>query len=151
MSVHLHGGSGCAILLIALVTPGVVVAYLSHSAQWVVIVPVGLAVLMLVIAALPIGRKVSPEQFAHELQRHLLGLEGKWDWDDVISVRISDERLEQLRLSIGTRFDSLARQEDRDELGAIIAALQRGEVPIIKSEPGAASHRSRLIRFHLND
>jgi hypothetical protein len=106
---------------------------------------------MLVFAALPIRRKVTAEQFAHALQRHLLGLEGQWDWDDAISVRIADERLEQLRLSLGTRFDTLARQEDRDELRDIIAALRRGEISNVKPGSRGPSYRNGLIRLHFND
>ena len=149
MAIHLHGGSGCAILLIALVAPGVLVAVLLHSAMWAFAVPAGLLVLMLVVAALPIPRKVTPDRFADELERHLLGTEGPWDWDDAISVRIADVRLEQLRLSLGGRFDTLARQEDRNELEAIIAALRRGELPKVTPEPGNRRDRSGLISLHL--
>jgi len=87
---------------------------------------------MFAIAALPSKRKITLEEFANELERHLLGSEGEMDWDDVTSVSISDTRLERLRLSFGPRFDSLARQEDRNELSSIIAALRRGEVPDVK-------------------
>jgi hypothetical protein len=71
-------------------------------------------------------RKVTPEQFAEKLEKHLLGTEGKWDWDDTTSMAIADERLERIRRGL-SKFDRLARSKDRDELGAIIAALRRGE------------------------
>jgi hypothetical protein len=77
---------------------------------------------------LPTKRKVTPEQFAEELERHLLGTGGPWDWDDTTSVAIADERLERIRWEL-TKFDSLAQEEDKDELKAIIAALRRGELP----------------------
>ena len=77
-------------------------------------------------------RKISPQQFADELERHLLGTEGKWDWDDTTSIAISDERLERIRQSL-SKFDLLTRAKDRDELEAIIAALRRGEFPEIVS------------------
>jgi len=39
-------------------------------------VPLGIIALALFIAALPIKRKVTPEEFADELERHLLGTGG---------------------------------------------------------------------------
>jgi hypothetical protein len=101
-------------------------AYLMHSLKWFVGVPFGIVVLMLVIAALPSKRHVTAEQFADELERHLLGTEGPWDWDDTTSVRIADPRLEAVRMRLGENLDSLSRDEDKDELRAIIADLRRG-------------------------
>jgi hypothetical protein len=75
-------------------------------------------------------RKVSPEEFAEELEKHLLGTEGKWDWDYITSVALADERLERIRLGL-SKFDLLSRAKNRDEFEAIIAALRRGEVPKI--------------------
>jgi hypothetical protein len=100
--------------------------------MWIIYIPAGIVVVMLIAAALPFSRKVTPEEFADELEQHLLGTEGKWGWDDATSIRISDKRLEQLRLSL-TRFDNLSQQEDRTELQAIIAALRRGEILEIKA------------------
>jgi hypothetical protein len=132
MGIKLDGRPGCAVLLIALLAPGLLLAYVLRSVMWAFWVPAGLIVGLLIVAALPIPRKVTPEEFANELERHLQGTEGEWDWDDATSVRIADKRLERLRLSLGQRFDMLARQEDRDELEAIIAALRRGEIPQAK-------------------
>ena len=75
-------------------------------------------------------RKVSPEEFAEKLEKHLLGTEGKWDWDDTTSIALADERLERIRLGL-SKFDLLSRMKNRDELEAIIAALRRGEFPDI--------------------
>jgi len=66
--------------------------------------------------------KLSPRQFADELERHLLGTEGKWDWGDTTSIAIADERLERIRRGL-PKFDLLTRGKDRDELKAINAAL----------------------------
>lgn len=132
MAVRLNNGFGCAALLAVLIVPGILAAYLLHAAVWAVIVPVATVALMLIIAALPSKRRVTREKFADELERHLLGTEGPYDWDDATSVRIADERLEQVRLSLGPRFGSLSRQEDRDELGQIISALRRDETPDVK-------------------
>ena len=131
---------GCAVLLVCLLTPGLLLEFLLHSTVWILYVPAGLIVLMLIIAALPIPRKVTPHEFADELERHLQGTEGPWDWDDATSVRIADKRLDQLRVSLGTRFDLLSRKEDRDELQAIIAALRQGEIPQVKVQAGEQSH-----------
>ena len=93
------------------------------------IVPFGIIVLVFLLAALPIKRKrkVTPEEFADELEKHLLGTEGKWDWDDVTSVAIADDRLELIRRGL-PKFDRLSDEKDREELRALIAALRRGEV-----------------------
>jgi hypothetical protein len=48
---------------------------------------------MLLVAALPIKRKITPQQWADDLEKYLLGSDGAWDWDDATSVRLADERL----------------------------------------------------------
>lgn len=53
--------------------------------------------LLSLLPQFPPSCKVTLEQFADELERHLLGTECEWDWDDVISVVIADERLERIR------------------------------------------------------
>jgi hypothetical protein len=111
------------------------VAYLLNSRRWLLLVPLGIIALAVIVAALPLKRKVTPEQFADELERHLLGTGGDWDWDDTTSVVISDPRLEQLRRAL-PKFDSLKLEKDRDELKAIIAALRRGEVPEVNRSTG---------------
>ena len=115
-----------AVVLLVLFLPAALAAYLMHSLKWFVGVPFGIIVLMLFIAALPSKRHVTAEQFADELERHLLGTEGRWDWDDATSVRIADPRLEAVRLRLGENLDSLSSDEDKDELRAIIADLRRG-------------------------
>lgn len=103
--------------------------------------------LMLALAALPIKRKVTPQQFADELERHLLGTEGPYDWDDTTSVTIADERLERLRCTL-SKYDGLALEADREELRGIIVALRRGEIP--ESGYPAAGRKLDGI-LHLND
>jgi hypothetical protein len=120
--------SAWAIVLLVLFLPATLTAYFLHNLAWLVVVPFGIIVLVLFIAALPIKRQVTPEQFADELERHLLGSGGPWDWDDTTSIRIADERLERIRWEL-PKFDSLAREEDKAELKTIIEALRRGEIP----------------------
>jgi hypothetical protein len=121
--------SGCTIVLLVLFLPATLAAYVLHDLVWLIVVPIGIIALALIVAALPSkGREVTPSQFADELERHLLGTEGPWDWDDTTSIRIADERLERIRCEL-SKFDSLTQEKDKDELKAIIAALRRGELP----------------------
>jgi len=131
--------SGWAIVLLVLFLPAALTAYFVHSVAWLVVVPFGIIVLALLVAALPIKRKVTPEQFADELERHLQGTGGPWDWDDTTSVAVADSRLEEVRLRLGPNLDSLSHEKDKDELRAIIAALRRGELPEVTTSSGHAS------------
>ena len=118
------------IVLLVLFFPAGLTAYVLHNLAWLVVVPFGIIVLVFLIAALPVKRKrrVTPQQLADELEEHLLGKEGEWDWDDVTSVAIADDRLELIRWEL-SQFDSLSDEKDREELRSLIAALRRGEVP----------------------
>src|SRR6266850_462515 len=120
--------SDWVIVLLVLFLPAALTAYALHNLTWLIVVPFGIIVLAFFIAALPIKRKVTPEQFADELERHLLGTGGPWDWDDTTSIRIADERLERIRWEL-PKFDSLAREEDKAQLKTIIEALRRGKIP----------------------
>ncbi|PYT52038.1 MAG: hypothetical protein DMG44_00315 [Acidobacteria bacterium] len=120
--------SDWVIVLLVLFFPAALTAYVLHNLAWLVVVPFGIIVLVFLIAALPIKRKVTPDQFADELERHLLGTGGPWDWDDTTSVAIADERLERIRCEL-SKFNSLTQEKDKNELKAIIAALRRGELP----------------------
>lgn len=121
--------SGWAIVLLVLFAPASLAAYALHDLVWLIVVPIGTIALALIVAALPSkGRMVTPSQFADELESHLLGTGGPWDWDDTTSIRIADERLEQIRWKL-PKFGSLTREEDKAELKAIIESLRRGEIP----------------------
>ncbi len=128
MAIHLSGGSGCVVVLAILFVPAVVTAYLLHDSGWLVTIPSAIVTIALIVAALPIRRKVSPEQWASELEPHLLGTDGPWDWDDATSVALADPRLEALRGKL-SRFDAIASEEQQREFANIIAALKRGEIP----------------------
>jgi|SRR6266487_416756 len=142
MAIHLARGSGCVVVLLVLFVPAILVFYLSHSLIWLILIPVGIIILALLVArAAPRKRKVSPEQFADELERHLLGTEGEWDWDDVTSVAIADERLERIRWEL-PRFDTLSQEKDKEELKTLIAALRRGELPEVVP-PKHLTYRAR--------
>jgi hypothetical protein len=70
---------GCVVLIAYLFVPGLIAAYLLHSSSWILIGPPFMVVLMLIIAALPIRRKITPQAWADELEKHLLGTEGPYD------------------------------------------------------------------------
>src|SRR5260370_38541898 len=113
MAIHFAGGSVCAVVLLVFFVPALLTAFVLQSSIWLIVLPLGIIVLALVVAALPIKRKVPPEQFADELERHLLGTGGPWDWDDTTSIAIADERLAQVHWSL-RKFHSLATQTDKD-------------------------------------
>jgi hypothetical protein len=119
---------GSLYVLLILLVPPLLTAYFLHSLLWLVVVPLGIIAVLLMAAIPRRKRKVTVEQFADELERHLLATEGKWDWDDTTSLAIADERLEQIRWRL-PKLDSLTQEKDKDELRAIIVALRRGELP----------------------
>jgi hypothetical protein len=129
------------VVLLSLFLPAAGTAYVLHSLAWFIVVPFGIIVLAFLVAALPSKRKITPQQFADELEKHLLGTEGKWDWDDVTSVAIADHRLELIRWEL-RRFDSLLDEKDREELRRLIATLRRGEVPEVVP-PNDLTYRAR--------
>lgn len=116
-----------------LIVPAIAAAAILHSAVWLLVIPISLLALWAALGKWGPKRRVTPEQFADELERHLLGAGGPWDWDDTTSVGIDDERLDQLRAKL-PKFDSLMLEERRNEFVEIIAALRRGEVPDVKND-----------------
>lgn len=133
MAIHLSGGSGCLVVLAVLFVPAALTAYLLNDSKWLVIIPLGLVIAALVLAALPHKRKVTPEQWAKELEPHLLGTDGAWGWDDATSSALAHPDLETLRRKI-SKFDSLSTDERRREFEALIAALKRGEIPDVRHD-----------------
>jgi len=94
------------------------IAYVLHGLMWLLVVPFGIIGIALGLAAWLRKRKVTAEQFADELERHLLGTESPWDWDETSTVAIADPRLEEVRLRLGRSLDRLAYESDKDELPA---------------------------------
>jgi hypothetical protein len=93
------------------------IVYIPHFPVWLAMVFSGIVALLLVAFTNPLKRKVSPRQFAAELEADLLGTDDKWIWDNVTSLAIADLRLERIRREL-PRFDSLRREEDRDTKSA---------------------------------
>jgi hypothetical protein len=129
MALHIRL-PGCMVILVVI---GAITTLVTGSPNWLVMAPVIVIVLAILVALLPIKRKVSPERLADELEAHLLGTEGPWDWDDTTSIAIADPRLRRLQASLH-KLDSLLLEEHRDELKEIIAALRRGEIPDVTPE-----------------
>lgn len=133
MALHLSNGSGCVLLLAVLIVPAAVTSYVTSDPKWLLIIPVAIVMAGLTVAALPIKKKVTPEQWALQLEPHLLGTDRAFDWDDATSVRLADPRLEALRLKM-SKFDLLPTDERRNEFASVIAALKRGEIPEISDD-----------------
>ena len=120
-------------VLAVLFVPAAIAAYLLNEPKWLIIVPFAILAIALAIAALPIRRKVTPEQWAVELEPHLLGTDGKWGWDDATCVALSDPRLETIRSKL-PKFDMLTSDQRRGEFERIIAALKRGEITEVRDD-----------------
>lgn len=122
-------------LVVILLAASIGVVFVLRSPRlWIVGVPLvivlGLIWLSFLSGRFGKCRQVTPEGLADELEGHLLGTEGKWDWDDVTSLKIADKRLEQLRARLH-KFDSLPSREREEEFRQIIAALRGGKIPDI--------------------
>lgn len=129
MGLRLNNQAGCLVFLGILVGPGLVAAWILHSLVWSFLGPFVVFGVILGIAALPSKRKVTPEEFDDELERHLQGTDDDDDWDRTSSVTIFNPMLEDVRRSLSVRFDSLSNPEDRTEFRHIVEALRRGEFP----------------------
>ena len=90
-------------LVLVLTAPGILLAYIFQSWVWLFVIPVGIVAALLFLNRVAPKRTTTPEEFADKLERHLLGTEGRWDWDDVTSVSVADERLERIRRELPDR------------------------------------------------
>ena len=116
---------GGAVSLLFLFAPAITAAYFTHPYIWLGVIPGGLVLLALALSSLyQKPRTVTVEQFADQLERHLLGTEGKLDWDYVTSVPVADSRLERVRRDL-VKFDALSEEKDKEEFKALIEKLRR--------------------------
>jgi hypothetical protein len=116
------------------VTVGLV--FLLRSQWWYLgLIPAIIAGVLWIALLLPERKptNITPQGLAVKLEAHLLGTEGRWDWDDLTSLRVADPKLAVL---IGTlvKFDKLTPMERRKEFVDVIAALKRGEIPGVEPE-----------------
>lgn len=138
------------IFVLFLLVPAALMAYVLHNPAWLVGVPVGIFGLILA-AALVFGtlerlfgigrRKGTPEEFANALEKYLLGEEPERGWEEPMEVTLADPRLEEVRrrLCLSPNLYRLTTEKDRNELRAIIAALRRGDLPVVLPQSGIAS------------
>ncbi len=103
---------------------------LANHSWWPIAVPAGLVFFFFAINAIfkTPPREVTPQQFADELEKHLLGHEGPYDWDNTTSFALADAKLNALVARLPD-FDRLDTPEKTEGLRQIIEALQRGEYP----------------------
>ena len=118
------------VLLFCVVVPGLVLADALHSWTWFFAAPVAAVVLLCLNAAFNRRdkRNVTPQELANELERHLVGNEGQYDWGETTSVELADERLNRLIPRL-IEYDRLDTAEKRQQFREIIEALRRGEIP----------------------
>ena len=123
----MRGRIGLAIIL---VVPGLLLANALHSWMWFFAPLIAGVVLLCLVTASGRNdkRNVTPQELAEELERHLVGSEGPYDWDATTSEEIADERLNRLIPRL-IDYDSLDTAEKREEFREIIETLRRGEIP----------------------
>jgi hypothetical protein len=121
---------GWIALAIFFFLPGLLISSALHSWTWLFAVRAALVVLGIIIGAFGRGEKrsITPHELADELERHLVGSEGQYDWDHTTSVEVTNEKLNRL-VSRLPEYDRLDTPEKRDQFRALIEALRRGEIP----------------------
>lgn len=62
---------------------------------WIVIG--GVVLLAIVIAALPLRARVTPDEVAQVIENFLSGEGGGWDWGEFLCVRIKDPEMDAIR------------------------------------------------------
>jgi hypothetical protein len=125
-------GFGYLVLVVGAICA--IVVFISTPLRWLALIPLMILLMILASTFLPfLRRNITPQQFADELERHLSGTGGGWDWDNTTSRAIRDQRLDNLRAKL-PKFDLLIREEPRKEFENIIAALRRGEIPDVKAD-----------------
>ncbi len=65
----------------------------------------------------------SSAEVADKIERHILGTEGPWDWDDFTSVPIADDRLDVIRLRC-LELEQTSPEERAEELKRIVDRLR---------------------------
>ena len=117
-------------LAIVLVVPGLLLANALHSWTWFFAALIAEVVLLCLVAASGRSNKrdVTPQELAEELERHLVGNEGPYDWGATTSVKLTDERLNRLIPRL-IEYDRLDTAEKREQFREIIETLRRGEIP----------------------
>jgi hypothetical protein len=122
---------GRIVLAVVLVVPPLLLAGGLHPWTWFFGALIAeLVVLLFWISPFnrPNKRELTPQQLADELERHLVGNEGPYDWDDTTSFELADERLNRLIPRL-LEYDRVDTPEKRKQLREMIEVLRRGEIP----------------------
>jgi len=133
--------------MICEMAPCLIVGMAFDNAVWAILLALAATGFLLVMATLPVKRKVSPSEYADELERHLCGKDADHEWDTTTSVRLKDSRLERLRRSLPDSFDELRTEEDRMSLRRVIDALRNGEFPDLRREGWKKVLQTELTRW----
>jgi hypothetical protein len=73
--------------------------------------------------------RLTAAEVADRIERHILGTEGLWDWDDFTSIPIADEKLDAIRIRC-SELDGPTpiSEEKREELKRIVERLRNQTV-----------------------
>lgn len=119
---------GRTVLLFLFFGPAILVSYLSRSLIWLILMPFATILVAFLVAAFKPKRKLTPDQFADELEKYLLRPKNEMYWDDVMCISVADERLERVLWQLW-KLEFEPREKQNEELKAVIAAIRRGELP----------------------
>jgi len=117
-------------LVIAVAVPALLLASAVRSWMWFFGALIAEVILLCLFAAFGRSdkRDVTPQELAEELERHLVGNEGPYDWGATTSVELTDERLNRLIPRL-IEYDRLDTAKKREQFREIIETLRRGKVP----------------------
>ncbi|MEQ1946391.1 MAG: hypothetical protein ABL995_04340 [Bryobacteraceae bacterium] len=118
---------GC-IGILALIAPGVVVGLILHSWAWGISIAAALLAIVGGIILYRRQHRLTPEKWAVQLEKHLLGTEGPYDWKEATTRPFADPKLESLRVRIAQEFKALDTTEKKEAFRKIVEALKRGDV-----------------------
>jgi|GEM_PF-3218790 len=62
--------------------------------------------------------RLTAADVADKIEKHLLGAEGEWDWDDFTSIPISNDDLDKIRIQC------IESENNREELKKIVEQLR---------------------------
>jgi hypothetical protein len=119
---------GC-IGLIALILPGVIAGLVLRSWAWGIGIPAVLIAIVGVIIAMRRKRRDTPQEWAVPLEKHLLGTESPYEWEEATSKPFADKKLENLRTRIAQEYKALDTSGKKEAFRRIVETLKRGEIP----------------------
>lgn len=119
-------------VLLFIFVPSLLTGYFFGALILLFVVPVGVIVAFLTAGMVADliwpPKKVSSEEFADALEKHLRG-EGGYEYIDSLARMVPvDQRLKPIQWDL-YRFDPIQSENDREELRRIIEAIRRGTLP----------------------